>query len=425
MKKIVLIIAYVLNVSIGICGGIIVTQGDCCGGGSQNNQAQLNVRALNMLSTIGDTTVIDGGDADRNTYKNLGNYSYRLQRTGDNIRTFGIRDTITGVTTYDGMYYYGNNKMLINGFADMADTAILLAAIGGASYNTILVDSSQLNILYSNYINENEIDMNYAGILQLSSKDYALDEETHVKTSSSDYDVQINKPITTGNYDAYTDIHMTPSFLELSYDRADNPIIAGDYAYIRIGSYIGNTDIEMHTTGGIYNLNTAGTHQFTSLLSTTATFNGDIEATAFNVISDKNLKENIKEAKSVGLLDIPIYTYNYNGVVGKDTIYYYDTIGYKNVKKDIAQKDVFGNKSKKTITYKEPIINKVIKDVVEIKISQPKQYGLMAQDIAKIAPEAISDNGDYQSVDYAQIVAILIMEVKELKNEIEILKQKK
>ena len=50
--------------------------------------------------------------------------------------------------------------------------------------------------------------------------------------------------------------------------------------------------------------------------------------------------------------------------------------------------------------------------------------GVIAQEMEKILPEVVFD-GEYKSVAYGNIVGILIEAIKELKNEIELLKQNK
>jgi hypothetical protein len=50
--------------------------------------------------------------------------------------------------------------------------------------------------------------------------------------------------------------------------------------------------------------------------------------------------------------------------------------------------------------------------------------GLIAQDVQKVLPEAITDNGDKLAVDYNATIGLLVEAIKELKAEIETLKSK-
>jgi len=52
-----------------------------------------------------------------------------------------------------------------------------------------------------------------------------------------------------------------------------------------------------------------------------------------------------------------------------------------------------------------------------------KQTGLVAQDVQKVLPEAVME-GENLSVAYGNLVGLLVEAIKELKQEIEILKSK-
>jgi hypothetical protein len=53
-----------------------------------------------------------------------------------------------------------------------------------------------------------------------------------------------------------------------------------------------------------------------------------------------------------------------------------------------------------------------------------RQIGLIAQNVEKIIPEAVNEMDGYKGVDYARLVPLLIESIRELKAEIETLKQK-
>ena len=97
-----------------------------------------------------------------------------------------------------------------------------------------------------------------------------------------------------------------------------------------------------------------------------------LNAPSFNASSDKRLKENIEPLKPVeGLLNLPLYTYDYkeNGI---------------------------------------------------------HSLGCMAQDLQKIAPElVVEDDNGYLSVKESKLVYYLLMEVKNLRDEVEKLKEVK
>ena len=60
------------------------------------------------------------------------------------------------------------------------------------------------------------------------------------------------------------------------------------------------------------------------------------------------------------------------------------------------------------------------------KISNRKQYGFIAHDLATVFPELVDgekDGKDHQSIDYISMIALLIKEVQSLKKEIDYLKK--
>jgi hypothetical protein len=61
------------------------------------------------------------------------------------------------------------------------------------------------------------------------------------------------------------------------------------------------------------------------------------------------------------------------------------------------------------------------------KENDKKSYGLIAQEIEKVLPDLVSKNDDtnLKSVSYVQLIPFLLEAIKELKNEVDILKNKK
>ena len=53
-----------------------------------------------------------------------------------------------------------------------------------------------------------------------------------------------------------------------------------------------------------------------------------------------------------------------------------------------------------------------------------KSVGVIAQEMEQILPEVVSNSEEYKTVAYGNIVGVLIEAIKELKQEIEELKQK-
>lgn len=54
-----------------------------------------------------------------------------------------------------------------------------------------------------------------------------------------------------------------------------------------------------------------------------------------------------------------------------------------------------------------------------------KSIGLIAQNVKDVVPSAVHDNGDYLSVAYGNLVGVLIEAIKDLKKEVDYLKENK
>ena len=53
-----------------------------------------------------------------------------------------------------------------------------------------------------------------------------------------------------------------------------------------------------------------------------------------------------------------------------------------------------------------------------------RDFGYVAQDVDKIMPELVGEFNGYKNLDYGKIVVLLLEMTKELKQEVEELKQK-
>ena len=56
-------------------------------------------------------------------------------------------------------------------------------------------------------------------------------------------------------------------------------------------------------------------------------------------------------------------------------------------------------------------------------VNEKKAYGLIAQELEKVLPELVYDNGDFKSIKYIQIISFLINAVCELDTQIYNLKK--
>lgn len=60
----------------------------------------------------------------------------------------------------------------------------------------------------------------------------------------------------------------------------------------------------------------------------------------------------------------------------------------------------------------------------EWKTNGQKSIGVLAQDVEKILPELVDNSDEYKAVNYNGLIGVLIEAVKELRNEVNELKNK-
>ena len=150
--------------------------------------------------------------------------------------------------------------------------------------------------------------------------------------------------------------------------------VANYYHGIGVYGAIGGSDVQLPTSsfGAAY----AG------YFSGTVNVNGTVIATDFSTTSDLRQKENVQKIESsfadnIRLLNPVSYT------LKQDTAWKYD---------------------------------------VDAKELQNTHYGLIAQEVQKIYPELVYERGDKLSINYIELIPLLIMKVQELSSEVEALK---
>lgn len=121
-----------------------------------------------------------------------------------------------------------------------------------------------------------------------------------------------------------------------------------------------------------------------------------IEATAFNLSSDYRLKENIKSLDSESM----------------ENIMKLNVVSY-NIKQRIVDT---GDTATASISYYTEDSN----------LLQKTHYGLIAQELQDVYPDLVYEGGDgYLSVNYVELIPILIQSIQSLKKEVDQLKENK
>ena len=420
-------------------GSVIVTQGDCCSGGGTGGVADgvgiYSVTAKNLLSNDNDSTVVDGGIADRNTIKDMRLFEYILAR---NDTAANLYQSLELATIY-GIPAIGFLQSKNNGFNFMGsyDNGTKYGGSSITSFNNIGIggginlDTNHTEFFYVGDIYDAALNANNNRFVMTQVNKITNDLFSAIAMDSSSQIVyEITMPLTAGNSDPVTQIRQDRSFVSILYNPSNNPNYPATDGGITIAPNGNpNTEIKIENLNGEYLLNSAGLHQFISSASTTASFNGDIEATAFNIISDSRMKENIKPySEGVAMISaLNPKTFNYSGVLRYDSIAIYDTI-CKKVKKTYTPQPTQFNKDLQPITVVVDECTKVLigYDVTPIKISSEELHiGLIAQEVEKVAPDLVKTNEEtgLKTVNYTELIPALINAIKELNERIKMLEK--
>lgn len=427
-------------------GSVIVTQGDCCSGGGTGGVSDgvgiYSVTAKNLLSNDNDSTLVDGGIADRNTIKDMRLFEYILAR---NDTAANLYQSLELATKY-GMPAIGFFQSKNSGFNFMGsyDNGTKYGGSSIVSFNdnnigsVINLDTNNINVNYVGDIYDAALNANNNRFVMTQVNKITNDLFSAIAMDSSSQIVyEITMPLTAGNSDPVTQIRQNDSYVSILYNPGNNPNYPATDGGITIAPNGNpNTEIKLKNLNGEYLLNSAGLHQFTSVAATTASFNGDIEATAFNIISDVRLKENIKDYSNgiAALSQLQPKTYDYDGVIRIDSTAIYDTTyTTKSIKvyrtasdNDFVPKELDTRvwlKDKqgeyRIVENKVPNVKIVGYDTKEVRVSNKGCVGLLAQDVEKVLPSAVNTN-EYgmKSIDYTELVILLINANKELEKRI-------
>lgn len=438
MKKVLLIITLVYSTMLISGGGVIVTQGNCCNGSGGTGVADgvgiYSVTAKNLLSNDNDSTVVDGGIADRNTIKDMRLFEYILARndTSANLyQSLELGNSKFGIPAIGFFHSKNSGFNFMGGYDDgtkygaSAIVSFNNIGIGGG----INLDTNHTDFFYVGNIYDASLTANNNRFTMVQTNKITGDLYCAIAMDNSGKIVHdITMPLTAGGTYPVTQIKQDSASIELFYNPSSNPNYPSTFGGITITPNGNpNTQIRIKNINGEYLLNSAGRHLFTSVAATTASFNGDIEATAFNIISDKRMKENIKPySDGVDmLLALNPKTFNYTGVLRYDSIPIYDTI-CKKVKKAYTTQPSKYNKDTTTVVVDE--CNKVLigYDVTPIKISSEELHiGLIAQEVEKVVPQLVKTNEEtgLKTVNYVELIPALINAIKELNERIKILEK--
>lgn len=388
-------------------GGVIVTQGNCCsGGGAADGVGIYNARALNMLSNDDDSTIVDGGTADRNTAKILGTYSYNMYRSAPDSGVF-IRLMDTYDKDYCGDIYQSQHTTATN----------ILSYNSGAAYNNGVFTqnySSGLNI-DSTEISMNNSSPEQSSYIKLGEKaNYPLEIAVNSQTNDVEGRIQIDdytggtiisqrEPAAYGGVNN-AELRVDNYGISMQLDPYNDPSIPSGGGSIGIYWNLGTEpNILMDNINGNYELSENGTHYFNNSADTiTAVFNGDIVCTGVNIPSEEKTKTHIKDVTFAYIKNLKPKSFNYDYVYKRDTIFSLDTIYAKN---KVAN-------SEKSDTIK---IDRILKKIDSIHVSKyidAQKYGFMASDVEAVIPEAITNVNGEKYINYITLTVAAIAQIQ-------------
>lgn len=116
----------------------------------------------------------------------------------------------------------------------------------------------------------------------------------------------------------------------------------------------------------------------------------------------------------------PIYCRSTSTVIRNGNTFYTDVNVEGNI---IAGGDVTAYSDGRLKYDIQPLVNRGGLQPVTFTMNGKKGIGFIAQDVQKLYPELVSDNGQYLSLNYQQLTAVLAVQINDLRNEINELKK--
>lgn len=404
MRRILIILTMTAVANIYGGGGVIVTQGNCCsGGGAADGVGIYNARALNMLSNDDDSTIVDGGTADRNTAKILGTYSYNMYRSAPDSGVF-IRLMDTYDKDYCGDVYQSQHTTATN----------ILSYNSGAAYNNgvftqnvssvLNIDSAEISINNSSpeqitYIKLGEKE-NYPLEISVSSIVNDVEGRIQIDDYTGGTIISQREPAAYGGVNN-AELRVGNFGISLALDPYNDPSIPSGGGNIGIyWKYNDEPNIKMQNNNGSYEIQSDGTHYFNNSSDTiTAVFNGDIVCTGVNIPSESKTKTHIKDVTFAYIKNLKPKSFNYDFAYKIDTIFSLDTIYEKN---KIAKSD----------NIKIDKILKKIDSIQEYKYVEAQKYGFMASDVEAVIPEAVTNVNGEKYINYITLTVAAIAQIQ-------------
>ena len=403
MTRVLLALIFMINIATSVAQKSYYYPSS---GGSTDGVGIYHAKALNMLSNDDDSTIVDGGTADRNTTKLLGTYSYNMYRSAPDsgvfIRLMDTYDKDYCGDMYQSQYTTAFNMLLYN------SGAAYNSGVLTQNYSSVLnIDSMEISINNSSpeqnsYIKLGEKE-NHPLEISVSSIVNDVEGRIQIDDYAGETIISQREPAAYGGVNN-AELRVNNYGISMMLDPDNDPSIPSDGGSIGIYWNLGTEpNVRIENINGNYELSENGTHYFNNSADTiTAVFNGDIVCTGINIPSEEKTKTHIKDVSFANIKNLKPKSFNYDYAYKRDTIFSLDTIYAKN---KVAR-------SAKSDTIK---IDRILKKIDSIHVSKyidAQKYGFMASDVEAVIPEAVTNVNGEKYINYITLTVAAIAQIQ-------------
>ena len=277
MTRVLLALIFMINIATSVAQKSYYYPSS---GGSTDGVGIYHAKALNMLSNDDDSTIVDGGTADRNTTKLLGTYSYNMYRSAPDsgvfIRLMDTYDKDYCGDVYQSQHTTAANMLLYNSGAAYKSGVLTQNYGSGLDIDSIEISINNSSPYQNSYIKLGEKESNP---LKISVSSIVNDVEGRIEID----DYTGGTTISQREPDAYGGVNnaelcVSNYGISMKLDPYNDPSIPSDGGSIGIYWNLGTEpNVRIENINGNYELSENGTHHFNNSAGTiTAVFNGDI-----------------------------------------------------------------------------------------------------------------------------------------------------
>ena len=400
MTRVLLALIFMINIATSVAQKSYYYPSS---GGSTDGVGIYHAKALNMLSNDDDSTIVDGGTADRNTTKLLGTYSYNMYRSAPDSGVFRRL-----MDTYDKDYcgdVYQSQHTIANNMLSYNSGAAYNSGVYTQNYSSKLdIDSMEISIKNSSPEQNSYIKLgekaNYPLEIPVSSIVNDVEGRIQIDDYAGETIISQREPAAYGGVNN-AELRVNFDGISMKLDPSNDPSIPSHGG--SIGIYW-NTEpkVLIENINGNYELSWDGIHHLNSADTITAVFNGDIVCTGINIPSEEKTKTHIKDVSFANIKNLKPKSFNYDYAYKRDTIFSLDTIYAKN---KVAR-------SAKSDTIK---IDRILKKIDSIHVSKyidAQKYGFMASDVEAVIPEAVTNVNGEKYINYITLTVAAIAQIQ-------------